>query len=121
MSVLVEVFKRIQLFFFAFSLAASSMMFVGMASGNLDRGTLYLGLAEKMATYFAANTSLLDLLVGDEKVVVVDARHNRTGYRTPIQSVPRGAAPNTARDSLQALKLRQRQRIVVTDELNTDG
>ena len=52
MTVFTEIFKRVQLFFFAFTLAASSMMFVGMASGKLDRGVVYMGLAEKFATFF---------------------------------------------------------------------
>ena len=121
MSVLTEIFKRIQLFFFAFTLASSSMMLVGMTSGKLDRGVVYMGLAEKFATYFASNTVLMDMITGGDQVTVLDARPTSGVYGAPVPSSSRIQVPQAARNSLQALKQRQRQRIIVTDELNTDG
>jgi len=97
------------------------MMLVGMTSGKLDRGVVYMGLAEKFATYFASNTALMDMITGGDQVTVLDARPNRGAYGAPVPSISHIQAPQTARNSLQALKQRQRQRLIVTDELNTGG
>jgi ATP/maltotriose-dependent transcriptional regulator MalT len=121
MGVLAGVFKRIQLFFFAFTLASSSLMFVGMASGKLDRGVAYMGLAEKFARYFESNTALMDMFVGSEQVTVLDARPSKDVYRASTPSISHIQDRQTARSSLQALKQRQRQRIIVTDGLNIGG
>ena len=121
MSIVAEVFKRIQLFFFAFTLAASSMMFAGMASGKLDRGEVYVGLAEKFATYFASNTALMDMITGGDQLTVLDARPNRGGYSAAVPSISRTEAPRAARNSLQALKQRQKKRVIEADDHYTGG
>ncbi len=118
MSVVVEVFKRIQLFCFAFSLAASTMMLVGMTSGKMDRGPVYMGLAEKFATFFITNTTLVDMLAGN-RATVTDARYRQADLLT--QDALSEISPRVSRNSLQALKQRQLQRVVVPSEFNSGG
>ena len=119
MSIVTEIFKRVQLFFFAFTFAASSMMLVGMTSGKLDRGEVYVGLVEKFATYFASSPILMGMIAGGDQVTVLDARPSTGGDNASATS--RVEAPQVARNSLQALKQRQRQRVIVADGLYTGG
>lgn len=121
MSLFAEVFKRIQLFFFAFTLAASSMMLVGMVSGKLDRSVTSTGLAEKFTAYFASSPVLMSMLAGGDRVATVDARPIRGSYSASMPTTSHVQAPKVARDSLQALRQRQQQRVVVSDDFYTGG
>ncbi|RLJ60733.1 hypothetical protein BCF46_0937 [Litoreibacter meonggei] len=121
MSIFAAVFKRIQLFFFAFTLAASSMMFAGMASGKLERGEVYMGLAEKFATYFASNTTLMEMIAGGDQLTGLDARPNRGGYSSVGPSISRREGPQAAHSSLQALRQRQIQHVIQSEDHYTGG
>lgn len=115
MSAVAEIFKRIQLFFFAFSLAATCMMFVGMASGKIERGPVYLGVAEKIATFLMEHTSLLDGQTDSRHVAILDARHDRSDRASQSVTI------DAPRNSLSALKQRQRQRIYIQQNPSTGG
>ncbi|SFR59168.1 hypothetical protein [Litoreibacter janthinus] len=120
MSVLAAVLKRIQLFVFAFMLAGSSMMFAGIASGKLERGDLYTGLAGQFAAVIAANPALLGWIAGGDRFVMSGQQAGVGSYSAPLGPVPRISTPQPPRTSLQALRQRQQQ-FVVIDELATDG
>lgn len=58
MSLVFEIFKRVQLFFFAFTLAASTMMYIGIGLGKIDRFELYGDIADKLAVVAMENPAL---------------------------------------------------------------
>ncbi|TDT75363.1 hypothetical protein BDE40_2092 [Litoreibacter halocynthiae] len=121
MTVFTEIFKRVQLFFFAFTLAASSMMFVGMASGKLDRGVVYMGLAEKFATFFASNPTMMKMIASGSQMSGLDAQSRNIRSVRAAPSGPVIEAPQVTGTSLQALKQRQRQRIIPSGDVYTGG
>lgn len=123
MTALLAIFRHLQLFFFGFALAASTMLFIGIASGRLDRGPVYLGMAEQFAAVMVQHPAFLAAMAGtavapdptvqrarldvtpDQVPAAVESGDMRTSSALP--PVPKVGAVRPAADSLRALRTRQ--------------
>lgn len=119
------IFRQIQLFVFAFSVAVSAMIALGVLSGRIDRTELYATVAERMATYMIENPDQMShvQMIHDRVMAVL---LGGTTMRQPSDLVETGGEQpggdfqnpsaeqmqdNPPRSSLEALKLRQRQHL----------
>lgn len=102
--------RRVQLFFFAFSLAAGSMMLAGMASGKLERGEVYVSLSENFATILAEYAPSFAEQFADGDVTDFDARNGVVygdAQAVTLIEKPTIRSVNEPGSSLRALRLRQ--------------
>lgn len=112
MSVLFQTFRHIQLFCFAFALAASALLFVGIASGRMDRGPVYLGMAEQFAAVLVQHPAFMAAMAGEPEPLPEGLQRAKApDHVAPVPDVP-GVIPSvgpvrSASDSLRALRARQ--------------
>ncbi|PTX57078.1 hypothetical protein C8N43_1744 [Litoreibacter ponti] len=100
MSVVLSIFKHLQLFCFAFALAASGMLYVGISSGQMERGPIYLGLAEQFASVMAATPAFQATMDGYPAA--------QAGEVHPAQlPAPSIGVVQSASESLRGLRTRQ--------------
>lgn len=106
------IMRQVQVFVFAFSLAAGALMCVGVASGKLERGETYVKLSGQFATIlvkafpqFAAHFPGGDAKYADARLAGANGEFDHV--LTPLGPNIRSA--HGANSSLQALRSRQTQ------------
>jgi len=110
MRFLFAIFKQVQVFLLAFTLAAGGLMATGVASGQLERGETYVAVSGQFAAILARVLPEVAGYASGGEGTVVDARGGVPRGAATVAQMPTGPdirAAGGAAISLQALRQRQ--------------
>ncbi|MEP3346817.1 MAG: hypothetical protein ABJN34_09280 [Litoreibacter sp.] len=71
MKIIGAILNRIQLFLFAFTVAAASLVCSGMTAGRIENSETYVGLAQMTSELLKTHTTLLDTAPNGEQAAVL--------------------------------------------------